>query len=53
MATQNYMYVKKWRENNPELHRMRNLLYATKAQKWKTIRNNFIKYDKFDPCLFL
>lgn len=49
----NYEYVKKWRRLHPELHRQRNILYATKIQRWKTIRNGFLKNDKFDPALFL
>ncbi len=48
----NYEYVKKWREANPELQRQRNLLYATKAQRWKTIKTSFMKMNQFDPSLF-
>jgi len=49
----NYEYVKKWRENHPDLQRERNLSYAKKAQRWKTIKQSFVKIDKFDPSLFL
>jgi hypothetical protein len=49
----NYDYVKKWRKAHPDLHRVRNLLYATKHQRWKTISNAFMKNDKYDPALFL
>ena len=49
----NYEYVKKWREANPELQRQRNLLYATKSQRWKTIKTSFMKMNQFDTSLFL
>jgi hypothetical protein len=51
--TKNYEYVKKWRDKHPDLQRERNLSYAKKAQRWKTIKQSFIKIDKFDPSLFL
>jgi len=49
----NYEYVKKWRKANPELQRQRNLLYATKSQRWKTIKISFMKMTQFNPSLFL
>ena len=49
----NYEYVKKWREANPDLQRVRNVLYASKCQRWKTIKLSFMKIDKYDPDLFL
>jgi hypothetical protein len=49
----NYEYVKKWRENNKELQRQRNLLYATKSQRWKTIKTSFMKMNQFDTTLFV
>ena len=52
-CSKNYEGVKKWREANPDLQRKRNLINATKAQSWKTIRLSFIKIGKFDPSLFL
>ena len=51
--SKNYESVKKWREAHPDLHRTRNLSYATKSQRWKTIKLSFIKIGKFDPSLFL
>ena len=52
-CSKNYEGVKKWREANPDLQRKRNLIYATKAQRWKTIKLSFIKIGKFDLSLFL
>ena len=51
--SKNYKGVKKWREAHPDLRRTLNLSYATKSQRWKTIKLSFIKNDKFDPSLFL
>ena len=48
----NYEYVKKWREANPDLQRVRNVLYVSKCQRWKTIKLSFMKMDKYDPTLF-
>ena len=36
-----YESVKKWREAHPDLHRTRNLSYATKSKRWKTIKLSF------------
>ncbi len=40
----NYEYVKKWREANPDLQRVRNVLYVSKCQRWKTIKLSFMKW---------
>ena len=52
-CSKNYEGVKKWREANPDLQRKRNLIYATKAQRWKTIKLSFIKLANLThPCFF-
>ena len=46
----NYQYVKKWRENNPELQRLRNKSYRMKIYYYKQIIKEFYRID---PTLFL
>jgi len=46
----NYQYVKKWRENNPELQRLRNKSYRMKIYYYKQIIKEFMRID---PTLFL
>jgi len=48
-----YIIYLEWREKHPDLQRERNLSNAKKAQHLKTIKQSFVKIDKFDPSLFL
>ena len=46
----NYNYVKKWRENNPELQRLRNKSYRMKIYYYKQVIKELYRID---PTLFL
>jgi hypothetical protein len=46
----NYQYVKKWRQNNPELQRLRNKSYRMKIYYYKQIVKQMMNID---PTLFL
>ena len=41
----NYQYVKKWRQNNPELQRLRNKSYRMKIYYYKQIIKEFMRID--------
>ena len=41
----NYQYVKKWRQNNPELQRLRNKSYRMKIYYYKQIIKEFYRID--------
>ena len=45
----NYEYVKKWRENNPELQKLRNKTYRMKTYYYKQIIKEFCRID---PSIF-
>jgi mRNA-degrading endonuclease RelE of RelBE toxin-antitoxin system len=46
----NYQYVKKWRENNPELQRLRNKSYRMKIYYYKQVIKELYRIC---PTLFL
>ena len=46
----NYNYVKKWRENNPELQRLRNKSYRMKIYYYKQVIKELYRIC---PTLFL
>ena len=41
----NYQYVKKWRQNNPELQRLRNKSYRMKIYYYKQIVKQMMNID--------
>jgi len=41
----NYQYVQKWRENNPELQKLRNKTYRMRIHYYKQIIKEFYRID--------
>ena len=48
--TNNYIYVKKWRENNAQLNKQRGVLYA---KKYYTFKRQQTLLLRIDPYLFV
>jgi hypothetical protein len=49
---QNSINENKWRQENPELHAIRNVVYATKSRQKRLLYLKFFTDKHFDPSLF-